>query len=183
MTGSSTCARKHPWWSFVEILTKKTFGMLYIDTKKCYCGGYAPKTRSNHGQTFSPKFNRNGKRSFFVSCQQTGKATIMKLYLMMTIKQRVRLYRLSCLADSSWFVELISKWKLTSLLCCQASELFSVLFSRLEEWYVSAYRHRHSLSDPGQLLRPLHLCYSLHGCMEEGLGCHGGAPYHHTGAH
>lgn len=55
--------------------------------------------------------------------------------------------------------------------------------SRLEEWYASAYRHRHSLPDPGQLLWPLHLCHSLHGRLEEGLCCHGGPPHHHTGAH
>lgn len=55
--------------------------------------------------------------------------------------------------------------------------------ARLEEWYASAYRHRHSLPDPGQLLRPLHLRHHLHGRVEEGLGRHGGAPHHHAGPH
>lgn len=60
---------------------------------------------------------------------------------------------------------------------------FPICPCRLEERYVSAYRHRHRLPDPGQLLRPLHLCYHLYGRMEEGLCCHGGAPHHHAGAH
>lgn len=55
--------------------------------------------------------------------------------------------------------------------------------SRLEEWYASAYRHRHRLPDPGQLLWPLHLRHHLHGRVEERLGRHGGAPHHHVGPH
>lgn len=53
------------------------------------------------GKLFHLNLTETFRRSFFVSCQQTDKATRMKPYLMMTIKQRVRLYRLSGLADSS----------------------------------------------------------------------------------
>lgn len=60
---------------------------------------------------------------------------------------------------------------------------YFVSFFRLEEWHVGTYWYRHSLPDPGQLLRPLDLRYHLHGRVAEGLGCDGGAPHHHAGPH
>ncbi len=59
--------------------------------------------------------------------------------------------------------------------------LFSLSWFRLEEWDVGSHWYHNSLPNPGQFLRPFHICHRLHGRLEEGLPCHGGASLHHSG--
>lgn len=68
------------------------------------------------------------------------------------------------------------RWSSSQGLC--RSSLF-----RLEKRDEGPHGHLHSLSDPGQLLRSLHILHHLHGHMEERLAGHGGASLHNSRPH